>query len=254
MNLTFQSERELQMESTQRILSWGHCLVAVAVQSLSCVWLFAARQASLSFAISWSLFRFMSIESVTLSNRLILCLLLLFPPSVFPSIRIFFIEVALHIMWLKYWSFSFNISPSNEYSGLISFRMDWLDILAVQQAHKCLLQHHISKALILQLIRGSQECQSLEEVMQWWKHNLSNVARSRGGLWPLEAGRRQEKFSPGASRRNQLCRHLDVSPWDWFWTSDFKNYKKINMYCFKPPSVCLFLMATIENYCAHHLW
>ena len=213
MNLTFQSERELQTESTLRILSWGHWLPLLFSHSVvsDSLWPHGLQHARLSCTVSRSLSRFMSIESVMLSNRRILCLLLLLPPSIFPSIRIFFIEVALHITWLKYWSFSFNISPSNEYSGLISFRMDWLDILAVQQAHKCLLQHHISKALILQLIRGSQECQSLEKVMQWWKQNLGNVARSQG---PLEAGRRQEKFSPGASRRNQLCRHLDVSPWD----------------------------------------
>ena len=85
----------------------------------------------------------MSIELVMLSNHLTLCLLLLLPPSIFPSHRIFFIEVALHIKWLKYWSFSFNVSPSNEYSGLISFRIDRLDILAVQWARKHLLQHHI---------------------------------------------------------------------------------------------------------------
>ena len=85
----------------------------------------------------------MSIELVMLSNHLTLCLLLLLPPSIFPSHRIFFIEVALHIKWLKYWSFSFNVSPSNEYSGLISFRIDQLDILAVQWDCKRLLQHHI---------------------------------------------------------------------------------------------------------------
>ena len=84
------------------------------------------------------------------SNHLILCRPLLFPPSVFPSIRVFSKESVLHIRWPEYWSFSFNISPSNEYSGLISFRMDWLDLLAVQGTLKCLLQHHSSKASILQ--------------------------------------------------------------------------------------------------------
>ena len=92
----------------------------------------------------------MSIESVRPSNHLILCHPLLFPPSVFPSIRVFSNESARCIRWPKYWSFSFNISPSNEHSGLISFRMDWLDLLAVQGTRKSLLQHHSSKALILQ--------------------------------------------------------------------------------------------------------
>ena len=88
--------------------------------------------------------------SVMLSNHLILCHALLLPPSIFPSIRVFSNESVLHIRWPKYWSFSFNISPSNEYSGLISFRMDWLDLLAVQGTLKSLLQHHSSKASILQ--------------------------------------------------------------------------------------------------------
>ena len=88
-------------------------------------------------------------ESVMPSNHLILCLPLLLPPSVFPSIRVFSNESVLHIRWPKYWSFSFNISPSNEYSGLISFRIDWFDLLAVQGTLKSLLQHHTSKASIL---------------------------------------------------------------------------------------------------------
>ena len=107
----------------------------------------AARQASLSFTIPWSLLRFMSIESVMPSNYLILCHCLLLP-SIFPSIRVFSNELALHTMWPKYWSFSF--SPTNEHPGLISFRMDWLDLLAVQGTLKSLLQHHNSKASILQ--------------------------------------------------------------------------------------------------------
>ena len=125
-----------------------------SVQSLSRVWLFvtpstAARQASLSITNSQSLFKLMSIESVIPSNHLILCHPLLLLPSIFPSIRVFSNESALCIRWLKYWNFSFNISPSNEYSGLISFRMDWLDLLAVQGTLKSLLQHHGSKASIL---------------------------------------------------------------------------------------------------------
>ena len=105
---------------------------------------------SLSITNSWSLLKFMSIDSVMPSNHLILCLSLLFLPSVFPRFRVFTNESILHIMWTKYWGFSFNISHSNEYSGLISFRMDWLDLLAVQGTLKSLLQHHSSKASILQ--------------------------------------------------------------------------------------------------------
>ena len=108
-----------------------------------------ACQASLSITNSWSLLRLMSIELVMPSNHLILCHPLLLLPSIFPSIRVFSNESALHIRWPKYWSFSFNISPSNEHSGLISFWIDWLDLLAVQGTLKSLLQHHSSKASIL---------------------------------------------------------------------------------------------------------
>ena len=126
-----------------------------SVQLLSRVRLFAtpratARQASLSITNCRSLPKPMSIELVMPSNHLILCHPLLLLPSVFPSIRGFSNESALRIRWPKYWSFSFSISPSNEYSGLISFRMDWLDLLAVQGTLKSLLQHHSSKASILQ--------------------------------------------------------------------------------------------------------
>ena len=125
-----------------------------SVQSLSCVRLFAtpwtaACQASLSIANSQSLLRFMSTESVVPSNHFILCCPLLLPPSIPPSIRVFPNEATLRIRWPKYWSFSFNISLSNEHPGLISFRMDWLDLLAVQGTLKSLLQHHSSKASIL---------------------------------------------------------------------------------------------------------
>ena len=106
-------------------------------------------QASLSITSSWSLLKLMFIESVMPSNHLILCHPLLLPPSIFPSIRIFSNESVLRIRWPKYWSFSFSISPSNEYSGLISFRIDWLDLLAVEATLKSLLQHHSSKASIL---------------------------------------------------------------------------------------------------------
>jgi len=108
-----------------------------------------ARQDSLSFTISWSLLKLMSIELVMPSNCFILCRPLLLLPSIFPSIRNFSNESVLHIRWPKYWSFSFSISPSNEYSGLISFKIDWLDLLAVQGTLKSLLQHHSSKASIL---------------------------------------------------------------------------------------------------------
>ena len=126
-----------------------------SVQSLSHVRLFAtlrttARQASLPITNSRSLPKPMSIESVMSSNHLILCHPLLLLPSIFPSIRLFSNESALCIRWPKYWSFSFNISPSNEHPGLISFRMDWWDLLAVQGALKSLLQHYSSKPSILQ--------------------------------------------------------------------------------------------------------
>ena len=121
------------------------------VQSLSCVQLVtpwtAAHQVSLYFTISWSLLKLMSIESVMLSNCLILCHPLLLP--VYPRISVYFNESALRIRWPKYWSFSFSISPFNEYSGLISFRIDWLDLLAVQGTLKSPLQHHNLKASIL---------------------------------------------------------------------------------------------------------
>ena len=126
-----------------------------SVHSLSLVQLFvtpwtAARQASLSITNSWSVLKLMSIESVMPSNHLILCHPLLLLPSIFPSIRVFCSESVLCNRWPKDWSFSFSISPSNEYLGLISFRMDWLDLLAVQGTLKSLLQHHSSKASILQ--------------------------------------------------------------------------------------------------------
>ena len=120
------------------VWGWGeHSVQFSSVQSLSRVQLFvtpqsAACQAFLSIANSWSLLKLMSIESMMPSNHLIFCCPLLFLPSVFPSIRVFSNESALHIRWPKYWSFGFSISPSNDYSGLISFRMDWLDLLAVQ--------------------------------------------------------------------------------------------------------------------------
>ena len=125
-----------------------------SVEFLSHVRLFvtplnAARQASLSLTKSWSLPKLMPIESVMPSKHLILCHPLLLPHSIFPSIRVFSNESTLHIKWPKYWSFSFSISTANEYLGLISFRIDWFDLLAVQGTLKSLLQHHNSKASIL---------------------------------------------------------------------------------------------------------
>ena len=126
-----------------------------SVQSLSCAQPFetpwtAAHLASMSITNSWSLLKLMLIKSVMTSNHPILCQSLLLQPSIFPSIRVFSNESVLCIRWPKYWSFKLSISPSNEYSGLISFRIDWLDILAVQGTLRSLLQHHSSKASIPQ--------------------------------------------------------------------------------------------------------
>ena len=148
----------------RHLLSWikSPCLSLLSVHhvylplvdsvqfSVSCFWLFAtpwtpARQASLSISNSWSPHKPMCIESVLPSNHLILCCPLLLLPSIFSSIRVFSNESALCIRWPKYWSFSFSISPSNEHPGLISFRMDWLDLLAVQGTLKSPLQYHSSK-------------------------------------------------------------------------------------------------------------
>ena len=154
----------LMLWTPKRILgTWGvtgppfhyHSFVVIVVQSLSHVWLFPtpwtiACQASPSFTISWSLLKFMSLQSVMLSNHLICCCPLLLLLSIFSSIRVFSNELALPTRWPKYWSFSFSISPSNEYSGLISFRIDWFDPLAVQETFKSVLQHHSLKASILE--------------------------------------------------------------------------------------------------------
>ena len=121
------------------------CLVAKSCLTLCDPWIAACQ----CFIISWSLFKLMSIELVMLSNHFIPCCPLLLLPSIFPSMRVFSSESVLHIKWPKYWSFSFSISPSNAYSGLISFRIDWLD-LGVQRTLKSLLQHNSSKASILQ--------------------------------------------------------------------------------------------------------
>ena len=161
-------------------IRWGHESWAPrtgfsSVQSLSHVWLFAtpwtaAYQASLSITDSWSLLRLMSIKLVMPSNHLILCHPLLLLPSIFPSIRVISNESVLHIGWPKYWSFSFSINPPNEYSGLISFRMDWLDHLAVQGTLESLLQHHSSKASVLRCSAFSHS-PTLTSIHDHWKNH-----------------------------------------------------------------------------------
>ena len=159
--------RQLSQSLNTDILTGNMCYgnrgkeMITSVLSLSRVRLFAtpcaaARQASLSITNSRSVLKLMSIELVMPSNHLILCRPLLLPPSIFPSIKVFSNESALHIRWPKYWSFSFNISPSNEHPGLVSFRMDWLDLLAVQVMLKSLLQHHSSKASFFSAQLSSQ--------------------------------------------------------------------------------------------------
>ena len=149
---------------------------ACSVQSLSRVQPFvtlltAARQASLSINHPWRLLKLMSIKSVMPSNYFILCCPLLLLPSIFPTIRVFSNESVLHIRWPKYWSFSFSISPSNEYSGWIFFRIDWFDLLAVQGTLRSLLQHHSSKALVLWL-SSSFVVQFSYQIMTIEKKNL----------------------------------------------------------------------------------
>ena len=150
------------------------CFVAV-VQLLSHSWVFATpwtalQQASLSFTISWSLFKLVSIELMMPSNHLIFCCPLLLP-SVFPSIRVVSNESVLLIRWPKCWNFSYSISPSNEYSGLISFRMDWLDLLAGQGTLRSLLQHHSSKASILQCSAFFTAQRSHPYMTDHWKNH-----------------------------------------------------------------------------------
>ena len=147
----------------------------ISVQSLSRVRLFVtpwteARQASLSITNSQSLLKVMSIESVMSSNHLILCCPLLLLPSIFASIRVLPNESVLHIRWPRYWSFSFSTSPSNEYSGLISFRMDWLDLLTVQGTLKSLLQHHSSKASVV-LVLSFLYSPNLTSTHDNWKNH-----------------------------------------------------------------------------------
>ena len=151
--LVRKKEYEISQEVLILITCWNDNILG-SVQSLSHVWFFAtpwitARQASLSIINSWSLIELVFIKLVMPSTHLILCRPLLLLPPIPPSIRVFSNESTLRMRWSKYWNFSFSISPSNEHPGLISFRMDWLDFLAVQGTLKSLLQHHSSKASIL---------------------------------------------------------------------------------------------------------
>ena len=163
----------------------SYVYVVFVVQSPSCVWLTVtlwtvASQVSLSFTISLSLRRLMPIESVMPSNHLILCHPLLLFPSIFSSIRVFSSESALHIRWPKYWSFSFSISPSNEYSGLISFRNDWFEILAVQGTLKSLLQQHSSKPSALALTDQSIKVLSINSSVLSLLYGLSHPYMTTG--------------------------------------------------------------------------
>ena len=149
-------------------------MYSVVVQSLSCVQLFvtpwtASHQASLSFTISYSLLKLMSVESVMPSNHLIICRPLLLLPSIFPNIQVFSNESVLHIRWPKYCSFRFSISPSNEYSGLISFRTDWFGVLAVRGTIKSLPLHHRLKASVL-WCSAFFMIQLLTSVHDYWKN------------------------------------------------------------------------------------
>ena len=180
-------------------LSWQPYLV---VQSLSCVWLFVtpwttAFQASLSFTISWSLLKRMSIESVMPSNYLILCLPLILLPSIFPRVRVFSSVPTIHTGWPKYWSFNFSISPSTEYSGLISFMIDWFYLLTVQGTLRSLLQYHNSKVSVLQhsaffMVQLSHSTWLLEKPQLWLDGPLSAnwclcflICCNMHEIWPL---------------------------------------------------------------------
>ena len=162
---------------SQRVeYDWEANTYCSLVQSLIHVRLFAtpwtaAHQASLAITNSWSLLKLMSIELVMSFNHLILCRPLLLLPSIFPSIRVFSNESILHIRWPKYWSFNFSISPSNEYSGMISFRLDWLDLLAVQGTLKSLLQHHTQFKSINSLMLIFPYSPTLTSIYDYWKNH-----------------------------------------------------------------------------------
>ena len=174
-------DRRLSYKS--QLLSFSSIKLLNPVRLFATLWI-AARQASLSVTNSQSLLRLLSIELVMLSNHLIFCCPLFLPPSIFPSISVFSNESVLHIRQPKYLSFSFSISPSNKYSGMISLRMDWLDLLAVQGTLKSLLQHHSSKASILQYsdffivltltsIHDYRKNHSFDQMDLYWQSNVS---------------------------------------------------------------------------------
>ena len=151
-----------------------YCISESIIQSLSCVRLFAvpwtaSHQASLSFTICQSLLKLMSIESVMLSNNLILCCTLFLLPSIFPSMRVFSNESALHIRWSKYWSFSFSISPSNDYSGFISFRIDWFDLLAIQGLSRVFSNTTVQKH---QFFSAQLYSPTLTSIHDYWKNHI----------------------------------------------------------------------------------
>ena len=177
-NLTLASRCSFPLFLSYSVLPLPFSLLQLSsVQSLSRVRLFvtpwtAACQASLSITNSRSLLKLMSIASVMPSNHLFLCGPLLLPSAIFPSIRVFTHESVLHIRWPKYWSFCFSISPSSEFSGQISFRMDWLDLLAVQGTHKSLLWHHSSKASILR--HPAFFIVQLTSIHDYWKNHSSD--------------------------------------------------------------------------------
>ena len=183
----------------------------------SCVWLFAtsrtvACQTHLFSTISQSLLKFMSIESVILSNYLILCHPLLLLPSIFPSIRVFSNESTLCMRWPKYWSFSFSISPSNEYSGLIFFRIDWLDLLAVQKTFKSLLQHHSPKASILRhsaffIVQLSHPYMTTGKTMAW----TMNFQMFKLDLERAEEPKIKLPSSVGSSKKQESSRKTSPS-------------------------------------------
>ena len=190
-----------------------------------------AHQASLSFTISQSLFKLVSIESVMPSNHLILCHLLLLLPSIFPSIRVFSYELALCIRWPKYWSFNFSISSSNEYLGLISFRMDWLDLFAVQETLKNLLQHHSSKDSILQhsaffMVQLSHPYMTTGKTIAW------TIWTFLGKVMSLLFNTLFRFFRAFFPRSSSLLISWLHHPW-WFWSP-----RKGNHYFRFSPFIC----------------
>ena len=187
--LFIQDLENLRPASTLTLWTYTCCSVAQSVQLFVTPWT-AGCQASLSLTISWSLLKLISIDLVMPSNNLIIYCPLLLLSLIFSSIRVFSNELTLHISWPKYWSFSFSISPSNEYSGLISFRIGWFDLLAVQGTLKSLLQHHSSKVSILQwhLLTASSLSQT-ESIQPHWPHQerIPLVEKTAWNLYQLPA-------------------------------------------------------------------